>query len=292
MALRHNFQNVSWFYDLHRRSRVDLDPPYQRRSVWNRSFKEYFIDTILLGYPAPAIFLFEEIGANGITTYSVVDGKQRLTTIFEFLEDTYPVSEDSPLDECSGSYFSNLSDDRKKAFWAYEMLVEYVPSTDSGTIDNIFDRLNRNVAKLTRQELRHAKFDGEFSTAAENLAVWMEEILPTGFPRIAGSSRRQMKDVEFVAMILLLLEEGTRSTSQNDIDRAFAQRDEAWDRATEIQTRFRDALSFLKSITDLSADGRMVSSRFRNQADFYSLTGAIDELSQADTRPPTGDSRS
>ena len=37
-----------------------MDPPYQRRSVWNQSFKDYFVDTVLLGLPAPAIFLFEE----------------------------------------------------------------------------------------------------------------------------------------------------------------------------------------------------------------------------------------
>ena len=40
---RPNFQTVA-FNDLRQRSALDLDPPYQRRSVWNQTFKNYFID--------------------------------------------------------------------------------------------------------------------------------------------------------------------------------------------------------------------------------------------------------
>lgn len=40
-------QNFSWFRDLHRRDLLNLDPPYQRRSVWNQSYKDFFVDTVL-----------------------------------------------------------------------------------------------------------------------------------------------------------------------------------------------------------------------------------------------------
>ena len=55
-----NFQGVGWFWDLYQRELLDLDPPYQRRSVWSQPYKDYFIDTVLNGYPAPAIFLYQE----------------------------------------------------------------------------------------------------------------------------------------------------------------------------------------------------------------------------------------
>jgi uncharacterized protein with ParB-like and HNH nuclease domain len=79
---KQNFQTIAWFWDLYQRTMLDLDPPYQRRSVWNQSYKDHFIDTILLGYPAPAIFLYEQISPEGTTLYHVVDGKQRMMTIF------------------------------------------------------------------------------------------------------------------------------------------------------------------------------------------------------------------
>jgi hypothetical protein len=79
---RHSPQTISWFWDLYQRQLLNLDPPYQRRSVWNTAFREYFIDTLLLEYPAPAIFLFSEVEPSGKTMHSVVDGKQRLLTTF------------------------------------------------------------------------------------------------------------------------------------------------------------------------------------------------------------------
>jgi hypothetical protein len=60
MNRRQNFQTIAWFNDLYNRELLDLDPPYQRRSVWTQTFRDYFIETLLLDYPAPTIFLYEE----------------------------------------------------------------------------------------------------------------------------------------------------------------------------------------------------------------------------------------
>ena len=278
MTLRHNFQTISWFNDLRSRGRLDLDPPYQRRSVWNRSFQEYFIETILLGYPSPAIFLHEEISTTGSSTYHVVDGKQRLSTIFAFLDEEFPTNSRFARQDLADVYFSQLPDEEKRKFWSYEMLVEYIPTTDQVMIDGIFDRLNRNTAKLTRQELRHAKYDGNFIQACENLSEWLQGVLPNNFPRIAQHSKRQMKDVEFIASLLLLLENGTRSYSQNDLDTAFNERDEIWDEEQAICGRFRRAVDVICRLVAADGYNTFETTRFRNQADFYSLFGAIDRL--------------
>src|SRR6266496_4239478 len=105
---RQTAQTIAWFWDLYKRGLLDLDPPYQRRSVWNQSYKEYFIETILLRYPAPAVFLYEDMEATGVATYSVVDGKQRLTTVFEFAKDEFPLGEKPAIERYDGKYFSQL----------------------------------------------------------------------------------------------------------------------------------------------------------------------------------------
>ena len=81
MSRTQTTQDVSWFLDLKGRDQLNLDPPYQRRSVWSPRDKRYFIDTILNDYPAPPIFLHKTIDETGHSTYHVVDGKQRLQTI-------------------------------------------------------------------------------------------------------------------------------------------------------------------------------------------------------------------
>lgn len=274
MARRHNFQNLSWLYDLFRRELLDLDPPYQRRSVWNQLFKDYFVDTVLQNYPSPAIFLYEDINPNGTTIYHVVDGKQRLTTLFEFVQDEFPVSESSVQNALRGVYFSALPEETRKQIWGYQFLIEYIPTDDESVINAIFDRINKNVAKLSPQELRHARFDGEFIKAAEELAAWMVKELPPTFPRIATQSVRQMKNVELVALLLLLAEEGVKSYSQNDLDAAFSDRDVDWVEKDRVERCFRATISLIGNIVSINRE-LLGNSRLRNQADFYSLFGAI-----------------
>ncbi|AYZ95894.1 DUF262 domain-containing protein [Burkholderia dolosa] len=278
MIRRQNFQNLSWFYDLYKRSALDLDPPYQRRSVWNDAFKAYFIDTVLLNYPAPAIFLYEEISAEGTSMYHVVDGKQRITTILEFVQGKFAVGEKSELTALRGKYFEGLDENVRREFWSYQLLVEYIPTNDEGVINSIFDRINRNVAKLTAQELRHARLDGEFIQLSEQLSEWQQSVLPANFPRFAAQSRKQMKDVEFTALLLLLLEEGPRGYSQDDLDKAFADRDSEWEARVECDARYRAAISYIAGV--LAADEDLAVTRLRNQADFYAVFGAIDSLQQ------------
>lgn len=290
MQRRPNFQTIAWFNDLRNRSALDLEPPYQRRSVWNQSFKDYFIETVLLGLPAPAIFLYQDISPDGTTVQHVVDGKQRLTSLFEFIDGKFPVGEESQLTKFRGLYFRSLPDQVKKEFWSYILLVEYVPSDDEEVIKGIFDRINRNTVKLTPQELRHARFSGEFISTAESLAEWMELNLGTSFPRIVQSSRKQMKDVEFVSYLMLLIEEGPKGYSQDDLDAAYASRDEAWEKKVIVDDEFREAIRAIKEVVAIGQGSYdLESSRLRNQADFYSLFGAILQLRRERLLPPADD---
>lgn len=289
MDRRHNFQTIAWFNDLRARSALDLDPPYQRRSVWNQKFKDYFVETVLLNYPAPAIFLYEDITPEGRTLYHVVDGKQRLTTVFDFVDDRFPIAESSVVSEHRGKYFSTLDDAAKRRLWSYQFLVEYVPTNDERVIEGIFDRINRNVAKLTPQELRHAKYDGEFITAAEELATWMFDELPPHFPRLASQSKKQMKDVELTALLLLLTENGPKGYSQADLDAAFSSRDEDWEGKEDVERTFRSVVERIRQILEADA-GSLAGSRLRNQTDFYSLFGAVLGLVRAETQPTPAES--
>jgi hypothetical protein len=282
MRRKQNFQTIAWFWDLRQRDRLDMDPPYQRRSVWNQAFKNYFIDTVLLEYPAPAIFLYEEITPEGIASYHVVDGKQRLLAIFEFVSGIFPVSDEAERSELRGKYFRDLDDAVKKAFWS----VEYLPTSQDGMINNIFDRINRNTARLTAQELRHAQFGGEFITAAEDLSDWMLTQLPPSFPNITSRSRKQMKDVEFVAHVLLLLEAGPKGYSTTQLDEAFSQRDSDWAQREEVTERFRTVIARVAEIVKEPMHGPdLARSRLKNQADCYSLFGAVDVLMREGTLP-------
>lgn len=275
---RSNRQTIAWFVDLYRRGLLDRDPPYQRRSVWNLRYKKDFVETVMLGYPAPSLFLHEEVSDSGISRHAVVDGKQRLTAIFEFIEDEFPTSSHHTTQLAPGQqgiYFSDFTAEDRKQFFAYELTVEYVPSTQGSFLNEVFDRLNRNVAKLSRQELRHARYSGDWAKLAEELAVELIDTLGSDFPRISTASRLQMKDVEYTAQLMVLADSGPTSLTQDGLDQYYADRDDDWN-PSALKADFRKFLRTTEKLASGNAEIR--TSRFRNQVDFYSLFGAIREL--------------
>lgn len=271
-----NSQTISWFYDLYKRKLLNLDPPFQRRSVWTQKYKDYFIDTILLNYPCPPIFLYEEINKYGVAKYSVVDGKQRLTSIFDFIDQNYPVFNNSTITEYREKYFSDFSNDNKISFYSYNISVEYIPTNDEVIIKDIFQRLNKNIAKLTAQELRHAKYDGIFINSAESLNEWMSDTLDESLPKFTRSSINKMRDVEFTALLLLIIEEGAKGYLPDELDLAFNERDLEWEKQDEIISKFKHNISIIKKLLDKNDDLKV--SRVKNQADFYGLFGAINNI--------------
>jgi hypothetical protein len=153
-----------------------------------------------------------------------------------------------------------------------------LPTNEETIINGIFQRINKNTARLTRQELRHARFGGQFITATEELTEQLFKLLPEGFPRIESQSKKQMKDVELVANILLSMETGIRGFSQDELDAAFSFRETTWDLATDIKTRFITSATLISAIARKPDGSPLQKSRFRNQADFYSLFIAIDQV--------------
>lgn len=285
MNRRAEFRPFGWINDLNNRDQIELDPPYQRRSVWSDRYKSEFVTTVLLNYPCPAIFLFEEIRPNGTFVYKVVDGKQRLTTLFDFISDRIAVDENHPRSDIRGKYFSTLSDADKLLVWRYSFAVEFIEQENETIINDIFNRINKNVARLSPQELRHARFYGRFMEASEKMTALFEGKLPVGFPRIAPQSKRQMKDVENTSVLLLFCEQGERSLGQIDIDAAYSKREDDWEREEKTISEFKSATDILSKIL-ASTEGQLLSgSRLRNQADFYSLFAAIVEGQRKGWKP-------
>jgi len=126
MKRRGTTQDISWFIDLSDNAQINLDPPYQRRSVWTRKDRLYFLDTIFNGYPCPAIFLHKTTNENGKSTYHVVDGKQRIETIFKFSGNNISMSKDHLDGELAGKKFRDLSIDYKQKFWEVILRVKNI----------------------------------------------------------------------------------------------------------------------------------------------------------------------
>ena len=162
MKRRPTTQDLTWLLDLDLNKQLDIDPPYQRRSVWTLKDSQFFLDTIFRDYPSPAIFLHKTIDEGGKSTYHVVDGKQRIKTILDFVNDRIKIAKNFGDIRLNGKRWIDLKgeQDLKQKLWNYQITVEMIDDVEGSVINEVFDRLNRNARRLTPQELRHARFEG------------------------------------------------------------------------------------------------------------------------------------
>jgi hypothetical protein len=266
-----NTQTATWFLDLYSAGRLNLDPPYQRRSVWNLEYRRFFIDSVLRNYPTQSIFLDFEIEPDVQTVYKVLDGKQRLSTIIMFTRDEFATPESMADFQIAELYYSELPKEWKTRLLGYIFTVESVNNASTTELNEAFDRLNRNVSRLNRQELRHAQFGGAFITKMEKLAdsdVWEEIGLVT------PARRRRMLDVEYVSDLYVIGLRGIQD-GKSYLDDIFAEYDEEIEGEEEADAYFRRTRDF---VGRLNVELDLAGSRLSNVADFYSLWAAAGDL--------------
>lgn len=203
MQRRLTTQDVTWFLDTNGMGRLDLEPSYQRKSVWTRRDRQYFLDTIFNNYPSPAIFLHKDIDDQGNTTYHVVDGKQRLETILLFVDNKLPIRDDIGDTRLANKRWRDIVGDLelKRKLWDYQFTVEMLDSIEPAVVNEVFGRLNQNSRKLTPQEIRHSRYDGWFVTFAEVEAdrpLWKSVKVST------TARARRMQDVQFISELMAL----------------------------------------------------------------------------------------
>lgn len=275
MARNITAQDLSWFLDLHTRGRLDLDPPYQRKSVWTPRERRFFLDTVFNGYPCPPVFLHKSLSDEGIATYHVVDGKQRLETIINFVDNKIVLSEDINDERLKGKKWKAIDVDLRKNFWNYQLAVEMLDVVDNAIVREIFERYNRTSKNLERQELRHAKYEGWFSTTAAEEAK-KDEWRKLGI--VTTATARRMRDVQFISELMVLQIRGELfGFSQELLDEYYA----AYDVPAETDPNFSeqdfiDGFERVKDwILELEASSSVVTDFAKSSTNFFSLWGLV-----------------
>jgi hypothetical protein len=269
-------QDISWFLDLYSNDQLNLDPPYQRRSVWSPKDRRYFLDTIFRGYPSPSIFLHKQV-IDGKTIYSVVDGKQRLETILRFADNKISIDKNFGDIRLAGKRWKSIKrdEDLSRSFWDYVIPVEQTNIIDTNMVNEVFDRLNRNALKLVDQELRHAKFDGWFITFVETEAESPEwEQLGV----VTTARAKRMKDVQFLSELLIVQLKGeVGGFDQEEISTYYAKYEDLLDLdgpfdEYAVKNKFYNSKKYL---LELEKSGSIISKFATDFTDLYSLWAVV-----------------
>ena len=265
--------SVRDFREWNAKGELVLTPEFQRRAVWGEKAKSFLIDTIVRGKPIPKIYMRQDIHPKTHRAKrEMVDGQQRLRTVLSFLEDAFRLSK-THNEDFGGNYFSGLPEEVQVDILKYEFVVDLLEDMPDTDVYDVFARINTYSERLKPQELRNARWFGEFKTSAYSLA---REFLT--FFRVnsffTATALLRMQEVEFVSDLLLATQVGVRAGDKNVIDKAYRDYDDELPDRKLKEKQFR---STMDTIGNIFGD-ELVSSCFKATRLFYPLFCAVYHL--------------
>ncbi|MFQ1681382.1 DUF262 domain-containing protein [Pantoea dispersa] len=176
-----------------KKGNIDLQPSFQRRGAWDDTRKSRLLESIIVGMPVPNIVLAEQKDHRG--RFIVIDGKQRLITISEFLADEYKLKGLDIRPELNGLKYSELPIEDKEYLDNSTIRSTVIRSwKDENFLYAIFYRLNSGSLPLSPQELRKALIGGKLLDEIERYLEGSQS-----FHLLFGKSLdKRMRDSELV----------------------------------------------------------------------------------------------
>lgn len=213
----------------------------------------------------------ESVTADGAEHYIVVDGQQRVRACLEFVESRFSL-DPKECPKWPNAKFEDLTDDDCKKIFGYNFIVRQLPAMPDEELRLLFARLNRNSLVLTRQELRHATYWGEFIKCMETLAE-LDWWTTSGV--FTANDVRRMLDIEFISEIAIAYLHGTQNKKSN-LDKWYGTYEREFQKRTEVMSVFKIVLGEFSHV--LPSIG---ATRWRKKSDFYSLFLAFSKMANS-----------
>ncbi|MBC7858627.1 MAG: DUF262 domain-containing protein [Burkholderiaceae bacterium] len=181
---------------------IDAAPLYQRRERWTHEAQSLLIESFLLNVPVPPVYLAED----DFGTYSVIDGKQRITAISQFMRDKFKLKGLKEFPGLEGAHFKDLPRELKNALSIrpYIRVVTLLKQTSPELKYEVFTRLNSGGEPLLAQEIRNALYRGKLNDdiIASSGAPFLSQQLKINTKK--ETAYTTMQDVELVLRFLTL----------------------------------------------------------------------------------------
>lgn len=189
--------NLQGLTDLVVDKAIDLNPTYQRRLRWDEKRQSKLIESFLMNVPVPPVFLNEdEYGS-----YSVIDGKQRITAISNFMRGILRLRGLEVFHEVNDKTIDEFPSPLQRAVRTRPTLraVIILRQSDPDVKFNVFQRLNTGGVRLNAQEIRNSAFPGDLNDSIVELSTDPEFHELLGIKVKSKSAiYQEMRDAEFV----------------------------------------------------------------------------------------------
>jgi hypothetical protein len=198
---------------------ITVNDEYQRNAgIWASYARSFFIESILLEYPIPKIFLYSKVDLRTRSTVKeIVDGQQRSHTLQNFYNRKFRLSSKIETEELRGKNYNQLSEEFQSKFISYSLPIDEFRGVRPAQIQESFRRMNASNVPLNDEEQRNAKFQGPFKWFIQRVAQRFSEPLRA----VGVLSRRdiiRMGDSRLYSEIIHTIVSGFVTTKAPQID--------------------------------------------------------------------------
>lgn len=233
-------------------------PDFQRRLVWSNKDKVNFIRTVLQDYPFPEIYIaYGNVNPDtGESTKLLVDGQQRITTLYQYFTGSKYLKLPKDLKP-----YAKLDVDQKKAFLQYIVVIRDLGALPIDEIKEIFQKINSASYGLNAMEINNCRYDGAYITFNKEFALndFFEQ-----HHFFSSTEIHRMKDVLFCLSITTTLL-STYFNLDKEIDNYLIKYNESFPQAEMMKKNYDDLLVLIEQ---LNFDEK---SRVFKKNDFYTL---------------------
>lgn len=254
------------------RGKLILQPDFQRQFVWDAGKASRLIESALLEIPLPVIYISEEKDGKEY----VIDGQQRLTSFFSFINGKFPDGKDFKLTglkvftELERKSFKDLDEDLQDKIRYYKVrAIIFKKESDPEIKFEVFERLNTGAVSLNDQELRNCVFRGEFNRLLKELAQDADFMYLLGLKK----PDKRMKDVELVLRfaafyhVTYLNYKPPIRTFLNQEARKYQKIDEI--EAQKLRQAFKNACQIIRSLLGENAFKRFYKGTEKNPNGYW-----------------------
>ncbi|WP_170236367.1 DUF262 domain-containing protein [Streptococcus hyovaginalis] len=169
-------------------------PNYQREELlWNIHYKSRFIESLILDYPIPLIFLAD----TDTGQMEVIDGLQRISTLSQFFRDEFELQTLKKLTKLNGCSYYDLPEGEKKRLKAKSLRIIVLKKFTSEEVrKELFDRLNTSSLRASTSEVRSGR---ENDNPLMKLIVSLKE--NELFKKTTGLSKNRINRKEDIELI-------------------------------------------------------------------------------------------
>jgi hypothetical protein len=216
-----------------RRDRYEI-PEWQRQEVWSVSKKQNLIDSVLRGWKLPKFYFLKL--SDDPEQYEVVDGQQRLASIFEFFDNELALGEVS-IKEFGGPYCRDLRDRYRDAFDDFEIEFDEIEEATEEEVKEFFQRLQEGLPLTSSEKLN--------SVHSKLRDFLVKQTKHSFFQKVTASNKRY-GHFDILAKVAAVEIDGIEVGLRYDDLRAVFESQAAFSARSNVATRITETLEFLE----------------------------------------------